>query len=173
MGGSFVDFDRDFRELHDQLKGCAGFTQEEFQEYLNRVGALLLALVHLVGPAEYHLRHEMFEMASRVSVGRTLAESDYRETNTMLLGLVRHAKALDALERAAGLSELLDLAMLESLLPRAKGGVESLVYAALDRFFALTFDGSHDIVRTKLMANVEFLEAFGEDGIARLFHATR
>jgi hypothetical protein len=169
----FEGFDRSFRKLHEQLRGTVGFTQEQFQEYLNRVGELLLWLIRLVGPPEYHLRHEMYDMARLVTVGQSLAESDHTRTNAMLLGLVRHARTSAALERAAGLSELLDLALLESLLPKAAVDVESLLYAGLDRFFRLTFDGSHDIVRTKLMANVEYLETFGEAGIARLFHATR
>jgi len=169
----FEQFDHSFRKLHEELRGTVGFAQEQFQEYLNRIGELLLWLTRLVGPSEYHLRHEMYEMASQVAVGRSLGESDYTRINAMLLGLVRQARTPEALERVAGLSELLDIALLESLLPKATADIESLLYAGLDRFFYLTFDGSHDIVRTKLMANVEYVETFGEAGIARVFHATR
>lgn len=173
MSASFDEFDRNLGQLSDWFEDRAGLSQDEFQQYLNRVGELLLSLIQLVGPAEYHLRYEMSELASRVSVGHTLSETDYSKTNSMLLGLVRHANTADALERVAGLSELLDLALLESLLPKAEVDVESLAYAALDRFFHLTFDGSRDIARTKLMANVEFFEAFGEEGIEPLFQRTR
>ena len=86
MSANFDEFDRNFRDLHNRLKGRAGFTQEEFQQYLNRVGELLLTLIQLVGPAEYHLRYEMSEVASRVTVRDTLSETDYAKTNTTLLG---------------------------------------------------------------------------------------
>ena len=173
MSGSFDRFDQNLRQVKDRLKGRAGLSQEEFRQYLNRADELLLSLIQLVGPAEYHLRYEMSEMASRVSVGQTLSETDYSGMTAMLLALVRHAGTADALERVAGVAELLDFALLESLLPKAEANVESLAYAALDRFFHLTFDASCETVRTKLMANVEFLEAFGDDGIERLFHRTR
>jgi len=173
MKVNYDEFDRSFHELNDWIASRECLIQEQFEQYLNRVGELLLALIQLVGPPEYHLRYEMSEMASRVSVGQTLSETDYAKTISMLLALVRHARSADALERVAGLGELVDLALLESLLPRADVDVESLAYAALERFFQLTFDASRDIVRTKLMSNVEFVEAFGEEGIERLFHRTR
>ncbi|MBI4568879.1 MAG: hypothetical protein HY719_10850, partial [Planctomycetes bacterium] len=159
-----------------------GVTRESVGRFMNRVGEYFLALLDDLAPMPHHQRQEIEERVGALFLKDFFLDADYRTLVDNLLPLVRRNREPEALERLALVEALAAVAFLHTILPRggeadpstragaraAPSPVERLTFHALDRFFRVTLNSTREVVRSRLMANVEYQDLFGDDGLAEL-----